>query len=156
MSEINKLSTTSTISAGDLIAIYSSPNGDARKTSITTLTAYMQSNLTFTSTSYQQEYTTQYASPVTGGTVQVTDGDDNIHLIVTPAGTLSTLTIKLPALANIIDKQEVLLNCTQIVTTLTIDKNGAGAIAGGPSTLAANGFFRLKYDDGADVWYRVG
>ncbi|MNR16702.1 hypothetical protein D3C85_1333210 [compost metagenome] len=61
----------------------------------------------------------------------------------------------LPAVANIIDKQEVLVNCTQAVTTLTINGNGA-TVTGAPTTLAANAFFRLKYDQPSTVWYRVG
>ena len=67
-----------------------------------------------------------------------------------------TLTIKLPAIANVIDKQDILINCTQAVTTLTIDDNGAGTVTGAPSSLSANDFFRLKYDATGDVWYRIG
>lgn len=143
-------------SAGDQLLMYSTSNGGNRRISLTTLTTFMQSNLTFTDSTSQQSFTTQYASPVTGGNVQVTDGSNNIHLILTPTGTLSTLTITLPALGNIVDKQEVLVNSTQAVTTLTVAANGAGAVTGEPSSLSANGFFRLKYDAGGDVWYRVG
>jgi len=49
----------------------------------------------------------------------------------------------------------VLVNCTQAVTTLTINGNGA-TVTGAPTTLAANAFFRLRFEAVAGVWYRVG
>jgi hypothetical protein len=41
------------------------------------------------------------------------------------------------------------------VTTLTINGNGK-TVVGGPATLAANAFFRLKYDGVLSTWFRVG
>jgi hypothetical protein len=61
----------------------------------------------------------------------------------------------LPLLANCVDKQEILVNCTQAITTLTVNGNGA-TVTGAPTTLSANGFFRLRFDGLANVWYRVG
>lgn len=99
---------------------------------------------------------TQYSAPsATGFSVQVTDGSDSIWLILTPTAGFAAGTIVLPALANCVDKQEVLVNCTQAVTTLTVSGNGA-TVTGAPTTLAANAFFRLRFDDVANVWYRVG
>lgn len=112
---------------------------------------YIQSNLTFPS-----DFTPQYSAPTaTGFSVQVTDGSDNIHLILTPAAGYAAGTIVLPALANCVDGQEVLVNCTQAVTTLTLNGNGA-TVVGGPTTLAANAFFRIRFDDVLNRWYRVG
>ena len=154
MPTINQLSATDTVTAGDLLAVYSQNNGDARKAAISVLQAYMQENLTFQS---GISYTTQYSAPsATGFTVAITDGSANIHLILTPGAGYAAGTITLPAVANAIDKQEVLVNCTQAVTTLTVDGNGATAVTGEPSTLAANDFFRLKYDAPTLTWYRVG
>lgn len=152
---INNLSTASTIVAGDSLPIYKASQGDSRKTSITDLTAYMQTNLTFDA----DTFTTQYSSPLTGATVALTDADDDdsfIHLIITPAATIAALTLTMPIVPGAADKQEVLVNCTQIVTTLTISTNGATAVIGAPTTLAANDFFRLKYDALMTTWYRVG
>jgi hypothetical protein len=113
----------------------------------------MQANLTFSDASL----TTQYASPsATGFNVQITDGSASIHLILTPLAGYAAGTITLPAVGNVVDKQEVLVNCTQAVTTLTVAGNGAVAVTGEPSTLAANDFFRLKYDATMQTWYRVG
>ena len=77
-------------------------------------------------------------------------------MILTPLAGYATGTIVLPAVGNIVDKQEVIVNTTQAVTTLTVDGNGAVAVTGEPSGLAANDFFRLKYDLTVQTWYRVG
>lgn len=155
MTSINQL-TNESWAASDKIPKYSGTNGVDRQGTVAQLQTYMQNNLTFGASTSFTEYATQYSSPVTGATVQVTDSSANTHLILTPSGTLSTLTIKLPALANLIDKQDILINCTQAVTALTVNGNGAGAVTGEPSSLSANDFFRLKYDSTLDVWYRVG
>lgn len=149
---------TDTVNNGDHFLIWATNNGDWREVAASTLLTFMQDNLTFTSAGIS--YNTQYASPsATGFTVQITDGSDSIHLILTPDGDppYATGTIVLPAFGNAIDKQEVLVNCIIAITTLTIDANGApGGVVGAPSGLAANDFFRLKYDVGFQKWYRVG
>jgi len=151
---INQLSTLSTLALGDLLAIYASSNGDARKTSLSSLLAFIQANLTFPTSGV---FTTQYAAPsATLFSVAITDGSDNIHLILTPTAGFADGTIVLPAVANAVDKQEILVNCTQVVTALVVDGNGAVAVTGAPTGLAANDFFRLKYDAATSTWYRVG
>ncbi len=153
---IQKLSTIDTVVGGDQLPIGSQNNGGDRKIPISLLLSYMQENLTFTEPSFQA-YITQYSVPsATGFNVQITDGSDNIHLILTPTAGYAAGTITLPALANVVDKQEELVNCTQAVTTLTIDGNGATSVTGEPTTLAADDFFRLKYDLTTSTWYRVG
>jgi hypothetical protein len=157
MPQINKLTASDTITAGDLLAAYINSQGDARKVSITTLQTFMQNNLSFTSSG---EYATQYASPsATGFNIIVTDGatnNTNVHLILTPTAGYAAGTITLPPVAGCVDKQEVLVNCTQQVTTLTIADGGATAVTGEPTTLAADDFFRLKFDLPTKTWYRVG
>lgn len=155
MSTINGLSGKDTLSAGDLFVVWSTDNGDSRKISTSVLQTYMQNNLTFSDSGI--DYTTQYAAPsATGFNVQITDGSANIHLILTPVAGYAAGTITLPAIGNVVDKQEVLVNSTQAVTTLTVAGNGAVAVTGEPGTLAANDFFRLKYDATLQTWFRVG
>jgi hypothetical protein len=160
MTTINQLTAVDALQAGDAIPIFDTSNGDARKAAISVLLAYMQANLTFSTFTGQGAYTTQYAAPsATGFSVTITDGADdntNVHLILTPTAGYATGTIVLPAVASCVDKQEVLVNCTQQVTTLTVDGNGATAVTGEPTSLAADDFFRLKYDLPTQTWYRVG
>ena len=154
---IDRLSSVDTIAGGDQLPIGSQNNGSDRKIPMSLLLAYMQNNLTFPVVTGIPAYATQYSVPsATGFNVQITDGSDNIHLILTPTAGYAAGTITLPTSTNVIDKQEVLVNCTQQVTALTVDKNGATSVTGAPTSLGADDFFRLKYDLISSTWYRVG
>ena len=148
---MGNLTQTNSMAAGDWFVIWKQADGDFRGISGTDALAYLQAALAFPG------FVTQYSAPLAGATVQITDGDDSVHLILTPAGVLATLTLKLPALANCVDKQEFLVNTTQTITALTLDENGAsliGFVDG--AALAANGFLRFKFDVTLATWYRVG
>lgn len=160
MPSINQLTRVSSVAAGDLAVIFSTDNGDARAAAMSVLLAYMQANLTFAANF--SDYISQYSAPIaTGFSVTITDGstdgitEKNVHLILTPLAGYANGTIVLPLKAQVVDKQEVLVNCTQAVTTLAVTGNGA-TVVGAPTTLAANAFFRLKYDAVLSTWYRVG
>lgn len=156
MPTINKLTRSDEVSAGDVIPVYIQNQGDARGVAVSVLQEYMQESLTFPPATGLQEYVTQYAAPSsTAFDIQIVAGS-NIHLILTPTAGFATGAITLPAVAGLIDKQDVLVNCTQQVTTFTVNANGATAVTGEPSSLGADDFFRLKYDLSTSTWYRVG
>jgi hypothetical protein len=157
MPNINQLNSVDTPSGSDLLPIYSQANGDARKISLTNFLNWIQNNISFPNSNPAPQLQTQYATPSSSGsTVQVTDSSASTWLIATPTAAFAALTIKLPAVGNCIDKQEVLVNCTKQVTTLTVDGNGAGAVTGEPASLGADDFFRLRFDILTHSWYRVG
>lgn len=151
MTAINQLNAADQLSGSDLLPLYSQANGDARKISLTNFLNWLESQQIAT----QDNKITQYAAPLTASTVLLTDTQNSVWLILTPAGTIAALTLKLPLVANCIDRQEILVNSTQIVTALTIDANGSSVI-GAPTALTANGFFRLRWDAVMKTWYRVG
>jgi hypothetical protein len=156
---INKLTATDAIALGDFFAIDDRSAGGDRKLPYSVLKAAIEALIAAGQTGKKSEYTKQFSTPVTGGTITITDGsndDSNMWLIVTPAGTLANLAIKFPAVANLVDKQEILVNCTQDITALTFDKNGATDIIGEPTALTANDFFKFKYESQTLNWYRVG
>lgn len=134
----------------DLCMIWDSEASDWRLTTISALTTLIESNLGTTI----QEPITQYSVPVTGFSVQVNDSDSDVHLILSPAGTLATGTIVLPTSTNLRDKQVIMVNSTNEVTALTVDANGA-TFPGSPTTITANGYFSMKYDYTGNVWYRI-
>ena len=151
MATINQLNAVDTPSGSDLVPIYSQSNGDARKLSLTNLLNWMMQSFA------PPSFTTQWATPsATGFNVQVNDATENTWLIINPAAGYATGAITLPATANCVDGQEIIVNCTQAVTTFTVNGNGAIDVLGEPSTLAANGFFRLRYQAQTKIWYRVG
>ena len=152
MTAINKLTSTDALSAGDLLVIFGSTDSQNRKAAVSVLQKFMQDNLNFGVAAF----TTQFAAPSsTGFSIQINDDAKDTHLILTPTATFATGTIVLPSFTTAVDKQQVLVNSTQIVTALTIDGNGA-TVTGEPSALAANDFFTLKFEKATDVWYRVG
>jgi len=148
--QINQLNTELKINDNDLLPIYSSQNGDTRKISLNALAVWLSSKITM-----QDNKITQYSTPISASALLVDDMQKNVWLILTPLSTLSSLTIKLPLLANTINKQELLINTTQTITSLTIDTNGA-SIIGAPTTLTANQYFKLRYDLIMKTWYKVG
>jgi hypothetical protein len=151
MPTINQLSSTGAVVSSDQVPIYSSENGDARKASLATLAKYLKTQITSV-----DDMVTQYFAPsATGFTATITNGPNSIQLILTPTATFATGTIILPAVDNCVDRQEVLVNTRQTVTALTINANGATAV-GAPTTLAANAYFKLRFDGVTSTWYRVG
>lgn len=151
MPQINQLSATDQVQSGDQVPIYSASNGDARKASLSLLKAFFQEGVTAA-----DDKITQYAAPsATAFSVQVNNGDDSVWLVLTPTAGFAAGTLVLPAVANCVDRQEILVNCTQAVTTLTVSGNGA-TVTGAPTALTANGFFRLRFDTITGTWYRVG
>ena len=149
--QINQLTAT-TPSASQSLPVYDPAKGDSRRFSLSDLSIWLQSLVA----PGLQEPNTQYSAPADGGTIQVDDNDDDTHLIITPALGLALLTITLPALANLRDKQKLICNCTQAVAGLTIDGNGATVATGAPAALLADDYFTLKYDATLNVWYRIG
>ena len=148
MTQINQLTAVSSVVAGDLIPVWSTNNGGPRVAAASTLLAYIQDNINTTSDGFG----TQFAAPsATGFTVTVSTG--SIWLVLTPVAGYAAGTITLPVTPA--DGDEFLCNCTQAVNTLTVDGNGK-TVTGAPTTLAANDFFRLRYEGVTGVWYRVG
>jgi hypothetical protein len=145
---INDLTSATALSTADQVPISSGADRDTRKMSLSLLLSWLQSNLTFTAAKPVQ----QFAVPTTGQTVTVAAGDS--WLVLTPAGTLAALTVNLPTSRT--DGQTVLVNSTQILTSLTV--SGAGTtVNGAPTTLAAvNGFFEMRYTATLNAWFRTG
>lgn len=150
--QINQLTATAP-GASQSLPVYDPAKGDSRRFSLADLLIWIQSQ----TLAGLQEPNTQYSAPVDGGTILVDDNSEDTHLIITPAAGLATLTITLPALANLRDKQQFICNCTQAIAALTIAGNGA--TVGVTATLlldTANDYFTLKYDATLNVWYRIG
>jgi hypothetical protein len=146
---IERLTLKDVLTAATVFAV--NVNGQDYRLLAGSVLDYIQSNLSFPAA-----FISQFSAPSASGfSVQIMDGSDNIHLILTPVAGYAAGTIVLPTLANCVDGQEVLVNCTQDVTALTITGNGS-TVTGEPTTLAANDFFRLRFDDVTNTWYRVG
>lgn len=150
MPQINQLSAVSKLQLGDLLAIFSTNNGDARKASLSVLLQFIEENLGQLNYVTQREIVT-----ATGFNVSVANNGQNIWLIMNLTGSFATGAITLPPLADAVEGQEVSVFSTRQVTTFTVNGNGAVAVYGAPTSLAAESSFTLRFDSGSNSWYRV-
>ena len=125
---INNLSTVDSIVVSDLLALWSQSAGDSRKMPISQLLTLFESEFA------SPEFTDVRASPIAGANVSLATQTSNVWLILTPTGTLATLTVTLPPASAAFDGQTILVTCSQVVTVLTVTSSGA-SVAGAPTNL---------------------
>lgn len=150
MPYINQLPLLTQVSAGDQVPVYSPNNGDARRMPINQLLAYFQQSFASPTLSTQLEV------PGTGFNIAIqTPVSQQQWLILQPAGTLATGTVTLPLNTQTPDGTEVLITTTQQITAFTLALNGAATAYGDPTTLAAEDFFRMRFVQSTNSWYRI-
>jgi len=150
MPTINQLSPLSQVSGGDQLPIYVPNNGDARRVSVTQLLQYFQQ--TFASPTLA----TNLYVPGTGFNITVpTPVSNDQWMLLQPAGTLATGTITLPLNTGVPDGTTVLITTTQEITSLTIALNGASAIFGGATSLAAGTATAVRFYQPTNSWYQI-
>ena len=150
MPTINQLSPLSQVSGGDQLPIYVPNNGDARRVSVTQLLQYFQQ--TFASPTLS----TNLYVPGSGFNITVpTPVSKDQWMLLQPAGTLATGTITLPLNTGVPDGTTVLITTTQEITSLTIALNGASAIFGGVTSLAAGTATAIRFYQPTNSWYQI-
>lgn len=150
MPTINQLPVLNTISSGDQLPVYSPNNGDARRTSIGSLLTYFQQ--TFASPTLS----TNLYVPGNGFNITVpTPVSDDQWMLLQPAGTLAAGTITLPLNTGVPDGTTVLITTTQEITSLTLALNGASAIFGGVTFLAAGTATAIRFYQPTNSWYQI-
>lgn len=90
------------------------------------------------------------ASPLTGATIAATTSTHDVTTVLTPAGTIATLTVTMPA--SPFNGQRFLLTSTQIVTALTL---AGGTIVGATTALAVNTAVEYVYVLATTSWYKI-
>lgn len=89
--------------------------------------------------------------PTTGQTVAFLGNGNDQVLYLSPAGTLATLTVTLPANATSLPGQRASIASTQAITALTV--NGAGLILNPITSMTASQCFTFVRT-ASDVWIR--
>lgn len=143
-----------TLTTASQIPFYDPSNGQDRRASVSSLTTLVALSLPASA----DGFVTQYAAPAAlgfGVIIAPPQNGESVFLLLTPTGAFATGGVTLPAQATCVDGQEFLLTTTQAVTTFTVLGNGS-TVNGAPATLAANAFFRLRFDGVFKAWYRVG
>ena len=149
MADINRYSQASSLSGGDQIVVWSTENGDTRKASLTQLKAFTTPGNTGEATEYSAPSATGFSATIAESTGR------NVWLYLTPVAGYANGAIVLPSATDSVHGQEVVVSCTQSVTTLAVTSSGS-TVTGVPTTLAANAFFRLKFESVTKTWQRVG
>jgi hypothetical protein len=145
MAQINQLALMSSVSSGEQLPVYSPTNGDARRVSIGTLLDYFEQ--TFASPTLA----TNVYTPGTGFNLAVpTPVAAQQWMLIQATGTITR-----PLNTQTPNGTEVLITSTQIITTFTLALNGASSAFGAPTTLAANAFFRMRFVQDTNSWYRI-
>lgn len=146
---MDELNSISSISSNNYIAIFSQNQGSTVRSTISNLSDYIQGLIT-------TDKEVVRVNPLTGTTTSLGSLTDDIWMIITPTGTIATYEIV--TVTSPVDQQEINVNTTQEITSLTLSvPSGASTtIIGSPTTMSQNDFFTLRYDSSTNVWYRVG
>jgi hypothetical protein len=76
-------------------------------------------------------------------------------MLLQPAGTLATGTITLPLNTGVPDGTTLLITTTQEITSLTIALNGATAVYGAVTSLAAGAATAIRFYQPTNSWYQI-
>ncbi|MFO0270079.1 MAG: hypothetical protein ACK53W_06050, partial [Gemmatimonadota bacterium] len=126
-------------------------NGDARKSALSALISF------FSDSWANPEFEVQTAAPTSSGfTVTLTSSSSNIWALIAPTGAFAAGTVVLPAVADVADGQEVLINLTTSVDTLTVSGNGATVATIPSGFVSGGGAVLLRFNALANTWYCVG
>lgn len=147
-----RLNTTDTLEAGDQVVLFRTKNGDYRAIPFDTL---VQLILDQVPTPVYQAATIQLFNPNANFTKEIDNNAAGTYLVMNPSTVIASGTLVLPSISSIVDGQEVLVTSSEQITNLTIDANGATVI-GAPDAMGATAFFKLKYEELSETWYRVG
>lgn len=145
-----RLNITDKIGDCDSVVIWSASNQDYRGVPINVLKEAIKSEL-----GNQPSLLVQHFNPNGDFTLNIENHEVGTYLILNPSVSITTGSIKLPERYTVTDGQVLLVACAQQVNNFSIDGNNA-LVIGAPNALAANGFFKLKYDKLSNTWYRVG
>lgn len=142
-----------TPSTASQIPFYDPQNGQDRRASLSAIADVLAEQIAIPGVEFKQ----RAAPNATGFSVAVTplEQGQSGWLLLTPLAGYAAGTVVLPAVATLVDDQELLITTTQAITALTVS-NGGATVNGAPTTLAANAFFRLRFDLVNSSWYRVG
>jgi len=150
MALIYQLPLLAQASPGDQLAVYAPNTGDARRLPMSALLTFFQQQFA------SPTMATNLYTPGTGFNIAApTPVSQQQWILIQPAGTLATGTVTLPLNTSTPDGTEILITTTQQVTTFTLALNGAAAAYGDPATLAAEDFFRMRFYQATNSWYRI-
>lgn len=147
-----RLNITDRIGPNDSVVLWSANNQDYRGVPVEMLIEKIQEGIN--KVDYPPIHI-QHFNPNADFTLNIENHEVGTYLILNPSVSITAGSIKLPERYSVTDGQVLLVACAQQVNNFFVDGNNA-LVIGAPNALAANGFFKLKYDKLSNTWYRVG
>lgn len=147
-----RLNITDRIGPNDSVVLWSANNQDYRGVPVDLLIEKIQESIK--KADYPPIHI-QHFNPNANFTLNIENHEVGTYLILNPSVSITTGSIKMPERYDVTDGQVLLVACAQQVNNFSVDGNNA-LVIGAPNALAANGFFKLKYDKLSNTWYRVG
>lgn len=147
-----RLNITDRIGPNDSVVLWSANNQDFRGVPVDLLIEKIQESIK--KVDYPPIHI-QHFNPNANFTLNIENHEVGTYLILNPSTSIATGSIKMPERYDVADGQVLLVACAQQVDNFSVDGNNA-LVIGAPNALAANGFFKLKYDKLSNTWYRVG
>jgi hypothetical protein len=139
------------LASGDLLEVWKQFYGEVRRVSLADLVCFISQN-----SSVRDDKITQYAAPNANDfVIPITPQNNSVWLILTPNASYLLGTIVFPPSTYCFDRQEILMNCTQLIGTLVINGSGANVV-GAPASIGINGHLLFRYDKLTNTWYLVG
>lgn len=147
-----RLNIADRIGPNDSVVLWSANNQDYRGVPVDLLIEKIQESIK--KADYPPIHI-QHFNPNANFTLNIENHEVGTYLILNPSVSITTGSVKLPERYDVTDGQVLLVACSQQVNNFSVDGNNA-LVIGAPNALAANGFFKLKYDKLSNTWYRVG
>jgi hypothetical protein len=147
-----RLNTVDSLILGDQVVIYRGNCTDFRAVPIDVLKDEILKDIPI------PEFKTpvvQHYNPNGDFTMYVENHSEGTFLLFNPTTGITNGTVVLPDAAEVVDKQIVSFTCSQQITNLTVNGNGA-AVVGAPNAISATAFFKIQYDKLSGTWYRAG
>lgn len=148
----NRLNETDALGVGDQFVLYKGNCTDFRSLPQDILLQWILENIPVVK---PIAAIIQPFNPNSDFNIQIENNAVGTYLVMNPSVSITNGTITLPQIAELTDGQELLVTSSQKIENLTIVGNGA-TLVGNPNTIAADGFFKLKFDQLSLTWYRVG
>ena len=156
MATINQLSALDSLQGGDNIAVYDASNGDARKSSLTLLSEWLQSIWIYPATLKREPTFIDISTLPSSSTVTISTDGANYHFTLGGAS-VTLVALQLPGSADAADNQEVSVTATTALTQLQmLVGTGASVVGGGfLGAFAIADSVRFKYNLATTTWYRI-
>lgn len=148
-----RLNTADSLMTGDQFVIYRGNCTDFRALPQEVLKEWIQA---FIPTQVSQGVPlVQHYNPNGDFNLVVENHAQGTYLLLNPSIGINNGTLTLPDNSEVVDQQQILFSCSQQITNLSINGNGA-IVIGAPNAISATAFFKLQYDKLSGTWYRVG